>query len=205
MKARARSLRAPARRSTAVDRVHRGEARWQREFAALRDICLGAGLNEALKWGQACYDLDGRNVVLIHGFKDYCALLFMKGVLLRDRDHILVQQTKNVHAARQIRFSSLADIEARRPALAAEIDEALALERSGATVEKRAVESYEVPAELAARLEREPRLAKAFAALTPGRRKAYLLHFSGAKKAETRSARIDRHAPRILQGLGLDD
>lgn len=188
-----------------VTQVHAKEKRWKDEFAALRQICLASGLNEELKWGQACYDLDGGNVVLIHGFKDYFALLFMKGALLDDPQGILVQQTRNVQAARQIRFSSLAEIGTRRAAVRACIKEAMAIEKSGAQVAMKSVEQFDMPAEFQDRLRSDPKLTRAFRALTPGRQKAYLLHFAGAKQSATRAARIDKHAPRILQGLGIDD
>ena len=188
-----------------VSKVHGKEKRWSAEYAALRRLCLASGLNEELKWGQACYDLQGKNVVLIHGFKDYCALLFMKGALLKDPKGILVQQTRNVQAARQIRFASLADITRQRAAVAAYIKEAIAIEKSGARVAMKSAAQFAVPEEFQRRLEGDPALAAAFRALTPGRQKGYLLHFAGAKQSATRAARVARHAPRILQGLGLDD
>ena len=188
-----------------VTKVHGKEKRWSAEFAALRQLCLAAGLNEELKWGQACYDLNGGNVVLIHGFKDYCALLFMKGALLKDPKGVLVQQTKNVQSMRQIRFTSLADINKQKTVVTACIKEAIAVEKSGAKVPKRSVADFEMPAEFLKRLDDDPELAEAFRALTPGRQRGYLLHFAGAKQAATRAARVEKHAPRILRGLGLDD
>jgi uncharacterized protein YdeI (YjbR/CyaY-like superfamily) len=130
--------------SPLVSKVHGKEKRWSAEFAALRKLCLGSGLNEELKWGQACYDFHGGKIVLIHGFKDYCALLFMKGALLKDPEGILVQQTKNVQSARQIRFTSPAEINKQKAAVAAYINEAIAVERSGAKVQKKAVADYEM-------------------------------------------------------------
>lgn len=188
-----------------VTKVHSQEKRWGAEFAALRTLCLATGLNETLKWGQACYDLDSGNVVLIHGFKDYCALLFMKGALLPDPQGLLVQQTKNVQAQRQIRLASLADVHQHQAAIEACLKAAIALEQSGAKVPRKPTEAFEVPEEFARRLAGDPRLAEAFRALTPGRQRGYLLHFAGAKQAATREARVDKHLPRILQGLGLDD
>ena len=188
-----------------VSKVHEKENRWSAEFAALRQLCLESGLNEELKWGQACYDLDGGNVVLIHGFKDYCALLFMKGALLKDPKGILVQQTKNVQAARQIRFAAIVDINKQKAIVKAYISEAIAVEKSGAKVAMKSVEQFDMPEEFLKRLDDDPRLAEAFHALTPGRQKGYLLHFGGAKQSATRAARVAKHAPRILKGLGLDD
>jgi uncharacterized protein YdeI (YjbR/CyaY-like superfamily) len=188
-----------------VTKVHAKETRWSVEYAALRELCLASGLNEELKWGQACYDHEGGKVVLIHGFKNYCALLFMKGALLKDPKGILVQQTKNVQSARQIRFASLKEINEQRSAVKAYIREAIAVEKSGAKVAMKGVAQFAVPAEFQQRMDDDPHLAEAFHALTPGRQKGYLLHFAGAKQSATRSARVAKHAPRILKGLGLDD
>lgn len=188
-----------------VSKVHGKEKRWSAEYAALRQLCLASGLNEELKWGQACYDLSGGNVVLIHGFKDYCALLFMKGALLKDPKGILIQQTKNMQGPRQIRFASLADINRQKAAVKAYIKEAIAVEKSGAKVKMKSVAQYDVPEEFQKRLDDDPALAEAFHALTPGRQKGYLLHFAGAKLSATRAARVEKHAPRILRGLGIDD
>jgi uncharacterized protein YdeI (YjbR/CyaY-like superfamily) len=188
-----------------VSKVHAKEKRWSAEYAALRELCLASGLNEELKWGQACYDLAGGNVVLIHGFKDYCALLFMKGALLKDPKGILIQQTKHVQAARQLRFASLSDINKQKATIKAYIKEAIALEKSGAKVPMKSVAQFDVPEEFLRRLDDDPELAEAFRALTPGRQKGYLLYFGGAKQPATRAARVEKHAPRILKGLGLDD
>ncbi len=179
---------------------------WREETAALREICLGAGLTEELKWGQACYTLDDdRNVVLIHGFKDYVALLFMKGALMQDPEELLVQQTKNVQSARQIRFTSLKEITKLTPAAKAYIKNAIAIENSGAKIEMKTAAEFEVVEEFQQKLDDDPKLAEAFFALTPGRQKGYLLHFAGAKQSATRTARVEKHAPRILKGFGLDD
>jgi len=188
-----------------VSKAHGEERRWSAEYAALRRLCLASGLNEELKWGQACYDFNAGNVVLIHGFKDYCALLFMKGALLKDPKGILVQQTKNVQAARQIRFASLADINRQKAAVKAYIEEAIALEKSGAKIKKKTIAQFDVPEEFQIRMDEDKSLADAFHALTPGRQKGYLLYFAGAKQSATRAARVEKHAPRILKGLGLDD
>jgi uncharacterized protein YdeI (YjbR/CyaY-like superfamily) len=188
-----------------VSKVHGKEKRWSAEYAALRQLCLASGLNEELKWGHACYDLNGSNVVLIHGFKNYCALLFMKGALLKDPKGILIQQTKNVQAARQLRFASLADVNKQKAAVKALIREAIAVQKSGAKVQMKSAAQFDVPQEFQKRLDDDLKLAEAFYALTPGRQKGYLLHFVGAKQSATRTARVDKHAPRILKGLGLHD
>ncbi len=188
-----------------VSKVHAGEKRWSAEFGALRQLCLASGLNEELKWGQACYDLNGGNVVVIHGFKAYCALLFFKGALLKDPKGILIQQTKNVQAARQMRFRSLAEIGKYRAAVMDYLTAAIAVEKSGAKVQMKSAAQFTVPAEFQMRLDNDPAVAKAFHALTPGRQKGYLLHFAGAKQPATRAARVEKHAPRILRGLGLND
>lgn len=188
-----------------VSLAHRREKRWSAEFATLRQLCLASGLNEELKWGQACYDLEGSNVVLIHGFKDYCALLFMKGALLKDPKGILIQQTKNVQAGRQMRFASLADVTKQKAAVRAYIEQAIALEKSGARVKKKSVSQFDVPEEFQQRLDVDAELAEAFHALSPGRQKGYLLYFAAAKQSATRTARVEKHASRILKGLGLHD
>jgi uncharacterized protein YdeI (YjbR/CyaY-like superfamily) len=144
-------------------------------------------------------------VVLIHGFKNYFALLFMKGALLKDPKGILVQQTKNVQAARQIRFASLAELNKQKAAVKAYIREAIAVAKSGVKVQMKSVAQFDVPVEFKKRLDDDPKLAEAFHALTRGRQKGYLLHFAAAKQSATRAARVERHAPRILNGLGLDD
>lgn len=188
-----------------VSQAHRREKRWGAEFAALRQMCLASGLNEELKWGQACYALEGRNVVLIHGFRDYCALLFMKGALLKDPQGILIQQTKNVQSARHLRFTSLSDIKKQQAVVKAYIQEAVALEKSGAKVKMKKVADFDMPVELLKRLEEDVELAEAFRALTPGRQKGYLLYFAAAKQSATRTERVTQHAPRILKGRGLHD
>ena len=193
------------KKNALVTQVLAKEQRWKREFAALRQVCLASGLNEELKWGQACYDSNGSNVVLIHGFKEYCALLFMKGALLEDPAGMLIQQTRNVQSARQIRFSSLADIQKHQEALAGYLRNAIAVEKSGARVKMKSVAQFAVPQEFQQRLETDAKLAKAFQSLTPGRQRGYLLHFAGAKQSATRAARVAKQAPRILKGLGLND
>jgi uncharacterized protein YdeI (YjbR/CyaY-like superfamily) len=188
-----------------VDAYLGRQDRWRAEMTAMRRIVRESGLTEDFKWGHPCYTLDGRNVVLIHGFKDYCAYLFHKGALMDDPAGILVQQTDNVQSARQVRFTSVAEVEAEADVLKAYIDNAIAVEKSGRQVEKKGTADFAVPEELTAQFENDPAFQEAFAALTPGRQRGYLLHFAQAKQARTRQARIDKNRDRILDGLGLDD
>lgn len=179
--------------------------RWRPEMEALRVLCLAAGLQEQLKWGVPCYTDGGANVVLIHGFKDYCALAFFKGVLMRDPGQLLVQQTANVQETRQLRFTGVAQIDAARDTLERYLAEAIRVARSGARVALKTTAQFEVPAEFQRRLEHEPALQAAYAALTPGRQRAWLLHFAGAKQSATREARVDKAVPAILAGKGPRD
>ncbi|NYE59582.1 uncharacterized protein YdeI (YjbR/CyaY-like superfamily) [Duganella sp. 1224] len=181
------------------------DKKWQAEFDALRVIVLDCGLDEQVKWGQPCFTLDGQNVVLIHGFKEYCALLFFKGALMKDPKNILIQQTENVQAARQIRFTALADITRLEKTLKAYIKDAIALEKSGAKVAFKKTAEFSFPEELERKMDELPALRTAFEGLTPGRQRAYLLHFSSAKQATTRESRIEKCVQRILDGKGLDD
>lgn len=178
---------------------------WREECALLRKICLNTGMVEELKWGVPCYASQNSNVVLIHCFKDYCALLFMKGALLKDEKGILIQQTENVQSARQIRFTSAQDITGMEAILKAYIGEAIAVEKAGLKVERKKVSDHAIPEEFQHSLDNTPGLKSAFEALTPGRQRAYILHFSGAKQPQTRTARVQKHIPRILDGKGLDD
>lgn len=178
---------------------------WHEEFEKLRAIILDCDLSEELKWGQPCYTFNGKNVLLIHGFKDYCAVLFMKGALLEDAKGILVQQTANVQAARQIRFTNSREITKLKSALKSYIHEAIEVESAGMKVEKKKTEEYEVPEEFQLRLNKSAALKKAFLALTPGRQRGYLLYFSGAKQSKTREARVEKSVKQILKGKGLDD
>ncbi len=171
----------------------------------LRSIALGCQLTEELKWGCPCYELNANKIVLIHVFKDYCALLFFKGALLKDDHKILIQQTKNVQAARQIRFINLSEVLAVERVVQAYIKEAIAVEKLGLKVELKKTEQFEVPQEFTNRLKQTPALKKAFYALTPGRQRGYLLHFSSAKQSKTREARIDKCADLIMRGKGLAD
>ncbi len=188
-----------------VDRFLSRATTWRMEFEKLRAIILDCGLDEGLKWGVPCYMVEGKKVVLMHGFKDYCAVLFVKGALLKDRTGVLVQQTKNVQAARQIRFASLGEVVACEALLQDYVQEAVELEKSGESVRLKATAEFAVPEEFQSQLQQDPSLKAAFEALTPGRRRAYLLHFSSPKQAKTREARIEKAAPRILEGKGLDD
>ena len=178
---------------------------WVDEVRELRAICLDSGLGEDLKWGVPCYTLEGRNVVLIHSFKEYCALLFFKGALLKDAKGILIQQTDNVQAARQVRFKNVEDIRKLKTVLKAYLSEAAKVEKSGLKVEFKKTEEFSVPEEFQVKLDEMLELKSAFEALTPGRRRAYLLHFSSAKQSKTRTARVIKAIPDILSGKGLDN
>jgi uncharacterized protein YdeI (YjbR/CyaY-like superfamily) len=178
---------------------------WRAEFEGLRAILLACGLTEELKWGQPCYQLDGKNVALIHGFKEYCAILFHKGVLLKDPKGVLIQQTKNVQAARQIRFTSVKDVTRLAKTVKAYVREAIEVERAGLKVPFKKTAEFELPEEFASKLARSAKLKAAFAKLTPGRQRAYIHHFSQPKLSKTRAERVEKNVPRILDGLGLDD
>lgn len=179
--------------------------KWKDEFDKLRAIALGCELTETVKWGCPCFTLQDRNIVLIHGFKDYCALLFFKGALMQDPNGLLIQQTENVQAARQIRFTGLSDIVATEAILRSYLLEAIAVEKSGRTITRKTTEEFPVADEFKIRMEETPAIKAAFESLTPGRKNAYLLYFSSAKQAKTREARILKAIPRILAGKGLDD
>lgn len=181
------------------------DTRWQQEYKALRNIVNACGLTEEVKWGVPCYTLQGNNVVLIHGFKDYCALLFHKGVLLSDEQQMLIQQTKNVQAARQIRFTNLEEITSNEKLLKTYIYEAVEVERSGVQVPYKKTEEFEMPEEFRVRLDSDTNLKTAFESLTGGKQRGYLLYFSSAKQPKTRESRIERHLDKILMGKGLDD
>ncbi|MGL4598350.1 MAG: YdeI/OmpD-associated family protein [Bacteroidia bacterium] len=184
--------------------------KWQEEIEQLRLIALdakgiGYALSEELKWGVPCYTFEEKNVFLIHVFKDYCAFLFFKGALLKDKQGILIQQTASVQAARQIRFTSLADIKKLKSVVHKYMAEAVELERMGAKVELKKTNDFEVPEELKAQFKKQPALKKAFESLTPGRQRGDLLYFAAAKQAKTRESRIEKYIPQILAGKGLDD
>ena len=179
--------------------------KWQEEVEKLRTIVLDCGLTEELKWGCPCYTLGDSNIVLIHVFKEYCALLFFKGALMDDPHGILVQQTENVQAARQIRFASIREIFDLEPVVKAYIYEAVEVEKAGLKVPLKKTAEFTMPEEFQNKLEAIPALKAAFYGLTPGRQRGYLLYFSSAKQSKTRAARIEKYLPQILNGKGLDD
>lgn len=188
-----------------VDWYFTKNTKWQKEIEKLRAIVLDCGLNEELKWGAPCYTFENKNIVLIHVFKEYCALLFFKGALLKDSKNILFQQTKNVQAARQVRFTSIKEIDHAKPILKSYIYEAIEVEKAGLKVDLKKTKQFDVPDEWKKKLKKDPELKKAFNALTPGRQRAYLLHFSGAKQSKTRESRIEKSIKDILDGKGLND
>lgn len=191
--------------SPKVDGFLRKAKTWKAEYEKLREIVLDCGLTEDFKWMHPCYTFEEKNIVLIHGFKQYCALLFHKGALLRDVHGILIQQTENVQAARQIRFTGVQDILDMEATLKAYIYEAIDVEKSGREVNFKTQAEYAVPEELTHKFEELPALKDAFEGLTPGRQRAYLLHFSQAKQAKTRVSRIEKYVQHILDGKGIDD
>lgn len=178
---------------------------WQEEVARLRKIVLDCGLTEELKWGNPCYTFEGSNIVLIHVFKEYCALLFFKGALLNDAAGILVQQTENVQAARQIRFTSVRQISELEKKVKAYIYEAIEVEKKGLKVVLKKTTEFNMPEEFQQQLVERPDLKTAFEALTPGRQRAYLLYFSAPKQSKTRVSRIEKSIEQILEGKGLND
>ena len=188
-----------------VDFFFNKARKWSEEYERLRTIVLDCGLTEELKWGCPCYTVQKRNVVLIHGFKEYCALLFFKGALLKDAEGFLVQQTANVQSARQIRFTSARQIVKMKTILKAYIRQAIEVEKGGLKVRFKKTAEFAVPEEFQNKLDANPSLKKAFKALTPGRQRAYLFYFSGAKQSKTRESRVEKCVQQILVGKGLDD
>ncbi|MDQ1167621.1 YdeI family protein [Flavobacterium sp. SORGH_AS_0622] len=188
-----------------VDFYFEKEEKWKAELEQLRAIVLNCHLAEELKWGVPCYTFEKSNIVLIHAFKDYCALLFFKGALMKDPDKILIQQTENVQAARQVRFTNLKEIESKKEVLIQYIYEAAEIEKAGLKVELKKVSEFEIAQEFQVKLDSDPDLKKAFYALTPGRQRAYLLHFSQPKQSKTREGRVEKNIPNILIGKGLND
>jgi len=181
------------------------DKKWQEELEQLRKIALDCQLTEELKWGTPCYTYQKKNIVLIHDFKEYCAFLFFKGALLKDTEGILIQQSENVQAARQIRFTNLKEITAQKSILKAYIYEAIEIEKAGLKVELKKTSEFPVSDEFQQQLDNDSTLKKAFEALTPGRQRAYLLNFSQPKQAKTREARVEKAIPNILNGKGLND
>lgn len=192
-------------RNPKVDAYLKRQKNWRAELTKLREILITTGLTEELKWGHPCYAEDGKNVALIHAFKEYCAVLFHKGALLEDPKKVLIQQTKNVQSARQIRFTSVAEVKKLEKTLKTYVRAAVEIERAGLKVAFKKTEDFELPEELRAKLAANAKLDAAFKALTPGRQRAYIFYVSQAKRSETRAKRVAEHAPRILKGLGLDD
>jgi len=188
-----------------VDFYFNKAKKWQGEVRKLRNIILDCGLTEELKWGCPCYTLQKNNIVLIHDFKEYCALLFFKGALLHDADNILIQQTENVQSARQIRFTNIDEVIEREAIIKAYVFEAIEVEKTGLEVEFKKTADFKVAEEFQDKLDGSAVLKTAFEALTPGRQKAYLLHFSAPKQSKTREARIEKWIPQILNGKGLND
>ena len=188
-----------------VDGFLRKAKKWREEFEQLRKVCLDCGLTEELKWGKPCYTYQNSNIVLIHGFKEYCALLFFKGALLKDSKGILIQQTANVQAARQIRFTNVQEIVKMQSILKSYIKEAIDVEKAGLQVSYKKTSEFAIPDEFQNRLNNSPPLKKAFNALSPGRQRGYILHFSAAKQSETRKSRVEKCVPQILKGKGLND
>ncbi len=188
-----------------VDAYIRKANQWQAEFENLRTIVLDCELTEELKWGHPCYTFQKKNIVLMHGFNEYCAFLFFKGALLKDNEGILIRQTENVQSARQVRFTNVREIVELEATLKAYIVEAIELEKAGIKVEYKETSEFNIPEEFQKKLDEFPALKTAFEALTPGRQRAYILYFSGAKQAKTRESRIEKHIQKILKGKGLND
>jgi uncharacterized protein YdeI (YjbR/CyaY-like superfamily) len=181
------------------------DTQWKQEYEVLREMLLGSGLVEELKWGCPCYALDGGNVVLVHGFKEYCALLFFKGAIMNDPSNALIQQTVNVQSARQIRFTSVEQITEMKQVIKNYIHEAIRVEKAGLKVEFKKPAEFPVTDELQAKFDQDSIFKQAFYNLTPGRQRAYLLHFGSAKQSQTRVDRIEKCIPMIMDGVGLTD
>jgi uncharacterized protein YdeI (YjbR/CyaY-like superfamily) len=188
-----------------VDWYFEKPKKWQKELQAMRSIALECNLTEDLKWGCPCYTFEKKNIVLIHDFKEYCAYLFFKGAILKDPKGILIQQTENVQAARQIRFTNVKDIVKMKKVLQRYIYEAVKVEDAGLKVPLKKTKEFKMPEEFETRLKKNAALKKAFYALTPGRQRGYLLYFASAKQAKTRESRIGKYVDHILEGMGLED
>ncbi|HST29792.1 MAG TPA: DUF1801 domain-containing protein [Chthoniobacterales bacterium] len=194
-----------SKKNPKVDGFFTRASTWRAEMTELRAIVLGCPVTEELKWGKPCYTFESSNVAIIQGFKEYCALLFPKGALLKDPNGILVQQTENVQAARQLRFTTLREIVQLKSVIKSYVNEAIAAEKAGLEVTYKRTSEFKVPAELKERLDEDLAFKRAFEALTPGRQRGYLLYFGGAKQSKTRETRIEKCIPRILKGKGLQD
>ncbi len=188
-----------------VDWFFNKPTKWQEAYSELRQVVLDCNLTEELKWGCPCYTNNKSNIVLIHGFKDYCALLFMQGALLKDTKKVLIQQTENVQAARQMRFKSIDDVLKNKSLIITYLKEAIKLDKAGIKVELKKTTEYKIPEEFQIVLDDMPELKKAFQSLTPGRQRGYLLYFSAPKQAKTRESRIEKYIQAILDGKGLED
>ncbi len=188
-----------------VDKFLNNLEKWQDELIRLRELILDCGLTEDFKWMHPCYTVKGKNIVLIHGFKEYCAILFYKGALLKDPKKVLIRQTENTQSARQIRFTSISEIENLESTIRKYVLEAVEIEKAGLKVKMKKTSDFEFPQELEQKLEENPKLEKAFNDLTPGRQKGYLLHFYKPKQAKIRISRIEKNTGRILNGKGLND
>jgi uncharacterized protein YdeI (YjbR/CyaY-like superfamily) len=188
-----------------VDEFIENAKKWQKEFKLLRAIILDSELTEEFKWKVPCYSYEGSNVVLIHGFKEYCAILFIKGALLHDKNGILIQQTANVQAGRQVRFTNAFEISALESILKSYINEAIEIEKSGLAVDYKKSTEFNIPEELQTRFDELPLLKDAFFRLTPGRQRAYLLYFAQPKQTKTRKVRVEKYLQQILDGKGLND
>ncbi|RAJ77384.1 uncharacterized protein YdeI (YjbR/CyaY-like superfamily) [Chitinophaga dinghuensis] len=188
-----------------VDAFFDMATQWEKEMEKLRDIMLDCDLTEELKWGKPCYANDGKNIVIIQGFKEYCALLFFKGVLMSDPDGILIKTGENTQVGRQVRFTNIKEINKLAPVLKAYVYEAIELERAGMKVEVNKDNSIPIPAELQHQLDTNKKFKAAFHALTPGRQRAYIYYFSSPKQSKTRESRIEKYIPQILEGRGMND
>lgn len=188
-----------------VDWFFTKASKWQEEYPELRKLILDCGLTEELKWGCPCYTIEKNNIVLIHGFKDYCALLFMQGALISDTKGILIQQTENVQSARQMRFTNIQEILKNKSTIKAYIKEAIRIGKAGLKVPLKKTTEYKIPVEFQTVLDDMPELKTAFQSLTPGRQRGYLLYFSAPKQSKTREARIEKYLQQILDGKGLND
>src|SRR5215471_13683050 len=194
-----------SRMNPKVDWYFNKAKKWREESEKLRMLALECGLTEESKWGKPCYTFQKSNIVLIHGFKAYCALLFFKGALLKDAKGILIQRTENVQAARQIRFTNVREIVKKEPILKSYIKEAIEVEKAGLKVNYKKTAEFKIPEEFQNELDKIPALKRAFAALTPGRQRGYILYFSGAKQSKTRESRVEKCMQQILSGKCLDD